>query len=221
LALPPRMARRDSSVPLSRTRIPLVVVQDRLCSVHAAEAFCGGGPRLCVVNVKLTMGLAIGAGLLVSAHSIPRRFSPGAGAGVTRGEVKQFGRGAGRGGDVTRDLRAKISTDEGGLSQKPSLFLWSAHGDRCPRRGAALWRCSTQPGPTSAMPWPPIGSADVLRCRSGHEDMTRTAFRNSIHSSGHPSPDFSSRSVRSSRPPALHGVFSRTGSKDESNAPKL
>src|SRR3982074_249893 len=103
LALPPRMARRDSSVPLSRTRIPLVVVQDRLCSVHAAEAFCGRGPRLCVVNVKLTIGLAIRAGLLGYAHSKPRWFSPGAGAGVTQGEVKQFGRRAGRGGDA-RDL---------------------------------------------------------------------------------------------------------------------
>src|SRR6202048_1587731 len=84
LALPPRMARRDSSVPLSRTRIPLAVVQDRLCSVHAAEAFCGRGPRLCVVNLKLTIRLAIGAGLLVSAHWIPRRFSPGAGAALHR-----------------------------------------------------------------------------------------------------------------------------------------
>jgi hypothetical protein len=209
------MARRDSSVPLSRTRIPLIVVQDRLCSVHAAEAFCGGGPRLCVVNVKLTIGLAIGAALLGYAHSIPRRFSPGAGAGVTQGEVKQFGRRAGRGGDVTRDLRAKISTDKGGLSQSPPFFFVRARADPCPRtrcNAFALLRTAATHerngvGPGSAAQAP-------TRCIPGYEEMTRTDFRNSVHSSARASPDFSSRSVRSSWPPATQDVFSRTGFKD-------
>src|SRR4051812_5599461 len=38
---------------------PLVVVQDRLCSVHAVDAIWPRWRRLCVVNVKLTMGLVI------------------------------------------------------------------------------------------------------------------------------------------------------------------
>src|SRR5882757_9533325 len=57
--LTPRAARRDSSVPLLRTLIPKVVVQDRQCSVHAAAVSRRGCPRLCVVKVKLTMSLAL------------------------------------------------------------------------------------------------------------------------------------------------------------------
>jgi hypothetical protein len=45
LDLVPRPARWDISVPLSRTRIPLIVLQDRLCSVHAAQAFSGDWRR--------------------------------------------------------------------------------------------------------------------------------------------------------------------------------
>src|SRR5450432_3012961 len=82
--LPRRMARRDRSVPLLRTRIPRFVLQDRLCSVHAGAAFLSPRPRLCAVNVKLTMRLAIGPSLLGSAHSVAQRFSPGAGALATR-----------------------------------------------------------------------------------------------------------------------------------------
>src|SRR5258708_39835969 len=100
-------ARRDTSVPLSRTRIPLFVLQDRLCSVHAAGAFPGGRRRLYAVNVKLTMRLGIGPGLLMSAHSSARRFSPGAGEVVTQAVSNRFGRRAGRGGDVARFPCAK------------------------------------------------------------------------------------------------------------------
>jgi hypothetical protein len=50
--------------------MPLFVLQDRLCSVHAAGAFPGGWRRLFAVNVKLTMRLGIGAGLLMSARSM-------------------------------------------------------------------------------------------------------------------------------------------------------
>src|SRR6478609_851618 len=56
----PRLPRWDTSVPLLCTRAPLFVVQDRLCSVHAADAFWPLRWRLCVINVKLTTRLAIG-----------------------------------------------------------------------------------------------------------------------------------------------------------------
>jgi len=59
------MAQWDSPVPLSRTHIPLTVVQEGPCSVHAEAAFALGLPRICCVNVKLTIGLAGEAGLLV------------------------------------------------------------------------------------------------------------------------------------------------------------
>jgi hypothetical protein len=42
VVLAPRLPWRDTSVPLSRMRLPLFVVQDRLCSVHAATAIWGG-----------------------------------------------------------------------------------------------------------------------------------------------------------------------------------
>src|ERR1700704_6828825 len=71
------------------------------------------------VKVKLTTRLAIGAGLLVSAHSIARR-PVRRGEVVTRGGVKQVWSSRGEGWDVTPGLCAKkISTDEGGLSQSP------------------------------------------------------------------------------------------------------
>jgi hypothetical protein len=43
------------------------------------------------------------------------------------GGIKQFGRRAGRGGDVTRTLHAKISTDEGELSQSSPFSLGLVH----------------------------------------------------------------------------------------------
>src|ERR1035437_1032881 len=122
-SLPSRPARWDRSVPLSRTRIPLFVLQDRLCSVHAAGAFAGSWRCLCAVNVKLTMQLGIGAGLLVSAHSYSRVFSRGRRALLDR--VVQTGLVGARGGVGMSPPGAsceKISTDEGGLL-RPSLFV--------------------------------------------------------------------------------------------------
>ena len=129
--LPRRLPGRDISVPLSRTRIPRFVLQDRLCSVHAEGAFSGRRRQLCAVNLKLTMQLGIGASLLVSAHFSSRRFSPGAGETLTQGEVRQFGHRAGRGGDVARALREKIGTNEGGLSQSPPFSLGLLSRTRC------------------------------------------------------------------------------------------
>src|SRR5665647_1562440 len=63
LQLPPRPARRDISVPVLPTRIPLSVLQEVLCSVHAADAFPGRQQRLCVVKVKLTNALGMAARL--------------------------------------------------------------------------------------------------------------------------------------------------------------
>src|SRR5207302_10552544 len=60
-ASPLPVARRDTSVPILRTCVPLFVVQDRLCSVHAADAIWLRQRRLCVINVKLTMRLVIAA----------------------------------------------------------------------------------------------------------------------------------------------------------------
>src|SRR5450759_2742274 len=97
LTLPRWLPRQDRSVPLSRMRIPRFVLQDRLCSVHAADTFAGVWRRLCAVNVKLTMRLVIGASLLVSAHSSLRRFAPGAGEVLTQAVSNRFGRRAGRG----------------------------------------------------------------------------------------------------------------------------
>jgi hypothetical protein len=61
----PRTTLWDISVPLSRTHIPFAVVQEGLCSVHAETVFAHGRRRLCCVNVKLTMGLAREARLIV------------------------------------------------------------------------------------------------------------------------------------------------------------
>jgi hypothetical protein len=58
-----RLARRDTSVPLLRTHIPFSVLQEALCSVHAAGAVPRPWRRLCAVKVKLTIALGIGAGL--------------------------------------------------------------------------------------------------------------------------------------------------------------
>src|SRR5450755_3651057 len=54
------------------------------------------GDTFCSVKVKLTKGLGIGAGLLVSARSIARRFSAGSGEIVTQAASSKFGRRAGR-----------------------------------------------------------------------------------------------------------------------------
>src|ERR1700682_359630 len=138
--LPRRMARRDRFVPLSRTRIPRIVLQDRLCSVHAGAAFSLLRPRLCAVNVKLTMGLGIGASLLVSAHS-------SACPGLLQGPARLLHRrcqtvwsSRGRGGDVTRFRCAGRSarTREGFLralpfSSRVRHCVTSLHDAPCPR----------------------------------------------------------------------------------------
>jgi hypothetical protein len=85
---------------------------------------CRGGISggLCVVNVKLTMRLAIGAGLLGSAHRNARSLYSSGARGCYTGGVKQFGRRAGRGGDVARfPWRARSTSTEGGLSQSPPV----------------------------------------------------------------------------------------------------
>jgi hypothetical protein len=127
-----RPARWDTCVPLSPTRIPLVVLQDRLCSVHAAEALSGDWRRLCDVKVKLTKRLAVGAGLLGSAHSIARRFSKGSGEIVTQGGVKQSLVVAREGWMSPLTLARKDQHRRGRAFSEPSLFL----GSRNPVTGA-------------------------------------------------------------------------------------
>jgi hypothetical protein len=136
---PLRPARLDISVPLLRTRTPFSVLQDRLCSVHAADALSRGGRRLCAVNVKLTMQLGIGVRLLVSARSGSRRFAPGAGEVVTGG-VKQFGHRAGR-GVAPGSRRGKANqAREGFLRALPSLFQRDFSDFRfCPPTSRPAW----------------------------------------------------------------------------------
>src|SRR5258708_24848717 len=97
----------------------------------------GGG--FCAVKVKLTTGLEIGAGLLVSAHSIARRPAR-RGEVVTRG-AKQSDRRAGRGGDVTPGLARKISADEGGPSQGPPFFFGRNSVTGVFEKSSARFRC--------------------------------------------------------------------------------
>src|SRR3979411_3214843 len=103
--------------------MPLFVLQDRLCSVHAAGVFPGSGRRLCAVNVKLTMRLGTATGLLMSAQSDARRFSPRPARLLHR--RRQTGLVVAREGWGCRpfSLREKISTNEGGLSQSPPFCL--------------------------------------------------------------------------------------------------
>src|SRR5258705_10867681 len=104
--------------------MPLFVLQDRLCSVHAAGAFPGGWRRLSAVNVKLTMRLGIGAGLLMAARSDARRSFQGVGEVVTEVASNRFGGRAGRGGDVARFpcARRSAQTREGFLRARPFFF---------------------------------------------------------------------------------------------------
>src|SRR5258708_16669517 len=96
--LPRRRGRRDTSVPLLRTRIPRFVLQEGHCSVYAAGEFPPARRQLCVVNVKLTMWLGIGWELLVSARCNSRRFSPAGCRGSYTGAVTQLRLYGGRGG---------------------------------------------------------------------------------------------------------------------------
>src|ERR1700736_2414072 len=143
--LPRRMGRRDSSVPLSRTRIPRFVLQERHCSVHAADGFPLVWRRLCAVNVKLTMRLGIGGRLLMSRSGGARRFSPRAGEVVTQVASNRLGHRAGRGGDVALgSLREKrpAQTRECFLRALPfSLTIRGSGGDPvlAPHRQAAYW----------------------------------------------------------------------------------
>src|SRR5205085_1646747 len=68
-SLLPRGARAGTFLSrFSASAFPAIVVQEGLCSVHAAAVFCGVRGRLCAVKVKLTMWLAAKALLLQSAH---------------------------------------------------------------------------------------------------------------------------------------------------------
>ena len=83
------------------------------------------GDGFCSVKVKLTKRLAVGAGLLGSAHSIARRFSVRVRRNCYTGRRQaKFGRRAGR-VDVTPDPCAERSapTREGFLRALPFLCL--------------------------------------------------------------------------------------------------
>ena len=113
---------------LSRFRaraFPWFVVQDGLCSVHAADAIWPLRRRLCVVNVKLTTQLGDrGAACVEWNASGQRRLISSDRRGWYTGGVKQFGHRAGRGGDVIPAPQgAKRSARQGRAFSAPSLFL--------------------------------------------------------------------------------------------------
>ena len=144
MTLPRRPARWDRSVPLLRTPVPLIVLQDRRCSVHAADAFWRGRGRLCAVKVKLTMRLGIAARLLVSAHSILAGFPPGSGEVVTQAASDSLVVARGGVGMPPGFPVRKTGANEGGLSQSPPFFfgVWRPatipclHGRAKPPNGA-------------------------------------------------------------------------------------
>jgi hypothetical protein len=119
--LAPASVRRDISVPLSRTRIPFSVLQERLCSVYAGAAFLERRGRVCAVKVKLTIGFGIGGWLLWSAGSIARRFSPGSGEMATQAASNSLVIVRGGVGMSPGALREKVN--KGGLSQSPPFFI--------------------------------------------------------------------------------------------------
>jgi hypothetical protein len=96
----PRSLQWDISVPLSRTHIPFIVVQERLCIVHAEAAFARGLRGICCVNVKLTIGLAGEARLIVSpAFYISRVLLKLAGEAVSQALSNRVWSSRGRGED--------------------------------------------------------------------------------------------------------------------------
>src|SRR5581483_4304195 len=112
----PRLPRsRDTSVPLSRTRIPL-----NGCAGHPVQRPCRGCHRagLCRVKVKLTIGLPEAAALLMSARSLAvlSRFRRGSRTKASNRTVC-----AGRGGEYP-DPREK-TIGQGGCSQHPPFIL--------------------------------------------------------------------------------------------------
>jgi hypothetical protein len=98
----------------------------------------------------------------------------------------RFGRRAGRGGDVTRGLARKVSTDEGGLSQSPpSSFLKPSgvsgwlYGQP---RARHSWRCSGVSGMTAA--WIDAGIVSVLSmgfCADPSIESVLLAHANASH----------------------------------------
>src|SRR5258706_15396928 len=90
--------------------MPLFVLQDSLCSVHAADVFPGSGRRLCSVNVKLTMRLGAATGLLTSGHSNATGFLQGPARLLHRRRQTDWSsRGGGGGGLSPGFLCAKLS----------------------------------------------------------------------------------------------------------------
>jgi hypothetical protein len=108
-----------------RARIPFVVLQEGLCSVHAADALSTGRRRLCAVKVKLTIRVPIGASLIVSARSTLAGFLQVAGAVVSLAGSNRFGHRVSGSGMSSGCPRGKIGINKGGLSQSPPFFVFA------------------------------------------------------------------------------------------------
>src|SRR3974390_927983 len=115
--LAPRPLRWDISVPFLRARIPFSVLQERLCSVHAAGAVPRVWPRLYAVKVKLTITLGPGA-RLASVHPLHSKASPvfrRMPAKLIHRRRQTVWSSRGEGWGISPARREKISRNEGGL----------------------------------------------------------------------------------------------------------
>src|SRR5579872_2346799 len=140
---------------LSRFRAcadPGFVVQKGLCSVHAEAGRARG---FCVVNVKLTLGLARASDLLLSRASELRPVLPGSGRTQRRRTNWPFARGGV--GLGPRSLREAARSVEGGLSQSPPFSFF----DVC-----------TVSRVGRVAPLPPLQSSADLRTPSGYNGPT-------------------------------------------------
>src|SRR5215813_11637033 len=124
---------------LSRFRaraFPLVVVQDRLCSVHAASAVSGKLRRLCCVKVNLTMGLAGPVGPNKVTLTPARKLFQVAPRFVT--QVASNSLVTARGGVGIPPSSATRSAVQGRVFSAPALFRSNCGGADAVQRKAAL-----------------------------------------------------------------------------------
>ena len=173
---------RSSGTFLSRFRasaFPVVVVQDRLCTVHAAAGIPGKLRRLCCVKVNLTMGLA-GPGDLNKVAITPARMlfqvAPALRLHRWRQTVWSSRGGVGMSHPARKDQQLK-----GGCSQHPpfSFSMSASYAETvpklsCPGRGAARSAApqSRDPRPQTNIARPRLSSTPrckgiALRCVRG------------------------------------------------------
>ena len=152
-----RLARRDTSVPLLRKRVPWLLCRTGSCSVHAGARFRPVWQRLCSVNVKLTMRLAIEAELALLSARIPVRAGclQGPATGVHRWRQTVWSlRGEGWGYPIPQGRKRSARPGEGVLS----TLSFSVCLCTCAKRAKPpIWadRSPALPCFRSSTPWNP------------------------------------------------------------------